>query len=378
AFLTAVGLVAMQRSLVRPAAGNLVVVGLSTSLLLYSQYWALYLVAVTALWLVWQAWKGRAEVRRGARATLIAVVVGSATFLPWVPTFLYQSKHTGTPWAVPADFAALVNAVTSFAGGATNQGRALALLYFALAGLGLFGIAGGVRHIVLDLRTRPSARGLAIVTVGTLAVAVIGGYASKSAFQARYASVIFVLLALLVAMGFATFRDPRIRAGVVAATVIFGIAGSLPNIWTSRTQAGQVATALAERGQKGDVIGFCPDQLGPSVYHLLPPGRYSEITFPRETGPQYVNWVDYAQATAAGNPAQFAARLEKMAASSKSLWYVWAPGYETYQTKCEQIENDILADHAFSGRTIFPFYQVKSPSVIYEDMELVQFTHVPA
>jgi len=377
AFLTAAGLVALQRALRRPAVGNLIGVGLATSLLLYSQYWALYLVGVTALWLAWQWRRGQMERRRGAGAALGAVIVGGLTFVPWLPTFIYQSHHTGTPWATPADFAALVNAVTSFAGGATNQGRALALLYFALAGLGLFGIAGGFRHIVLDLRTRPEGRGLAIVTVGTLAAAVVGGYASRSAFQARYASVIFVFLALLVAMGFATFADQRVRAGMMAATVAFGIAGSLPNVWTSRTQAGQVSAALAKFGQPGDVVAYCPDQLGPSVYHVLPAGRYQQITFPRETGPQFVNWVDYADATRAGNPAAFAARVEQMAASAHNIWLVWAPGYQTYHTKCEQIDNDLLADHAFTTRTLFPFTQVLNSSVIYEDMELVQFNHVP-
>ncbi|HXQ44963.1 MAG TPA: glycosyltransferase family 39 protein [Acidimicrobiales bacterium] len=377
AFLSAAGLVALQRALRRPAAGNLVAVGLATSLLLYSHYWSLYLVGVTALWLAWQGWRGPEVRRRGARAAVGAVGVGCLTFLPWVPTFVYQSHHTGTPWAVPADFAALVNAVTSFAGGATNQGRALALLYFALAGLGLFGVAGGVRHVILDLRTRPDGRGLALVTVGTLAAAVVGGYASRSAFQARYASVIFVFLALLVAMGFATFTDPRIRAGVMAATVIFGIAGSVPNIWTSRTQAGQVSAVLATSGHRGDIVAYCPDQLGPSVTRLLPADRYRQITFPRGTGPQFVDWVDYAKATAAGDPVQFAARLETMSGSTHDIWFVWAPGYETYHTKCEQIENSLLADHSLSAREIFPFTQVLNSSVIYEDMELVRFAPVP-
>jgi hypothetical protein len=376
-FLTAAGLVALQRALERPRAGNLIGVAVTASALLYSHYWSLYLIAVTGLWLAWQGWRGPVGRRRGARAALGAVIVACLTFLPWVPTFVYQSRHTGTPWAIPADFAALVNAVTSFAGGATNQGRALALLYFALAGLGLFGVAGGMRHVILDLRTRPSARGLAIVTVGTLAVAVIGGYASRSAFQARYASVIFVFLTLLVALGFATFADQRIRAGVMAATMAFGVAGSLPNVWTSRTQAGQVAAALEKFGQPGDVVAYCPDQLGPSVNRLLPGGRYRQITFPRGTGPQFVNWVDYGHATGAGNPAQFAVKLESLSASSHSLWYVWAPGYETYGTKCEQLENDMLADPAFTARTIFPFTKVLNSDVIYEDMGLVQFVHVP-
>jgi mannosyltransferase len=376
-FLTAAGVVALQSALRRPTAANLIGVGLCAALLLYSQYWALYLVGVSALWLAWEGWRGPVTRRRGARASLVALVVAGVTFLPWLPTFLYQSKHTGTPWAVPADFAALVNAVTSFAGGANNQGRALALLYFALAGLGLFGIAGGIRHIVLDIRTRPQGRGLALVTVGTLAAAVVGGYISRSAFQARYASVVFIFLALLVAMGFATFSDQKVRVGVIAATVVFGIAGSVPNIWLSRTQAGQVASALARMGQPGDVVAYCPDQLGPSVNHLLPPGRYDQITFPRETGPAFVNWVDYANATAAGSPVQFAQKVETLGASSHNIWLVWAPGYETFHTKCEQIVQALLADHSLQGRTIFPFTPATDTSAVYEAMELVQFTHLP-
>ena len=69
-------------------------------------------------------------------AALVAVVIGCLTFLPWLPTFLYQSKHTGTPWATPASFAAMVSAIASFAGGNSSQGRGLALLFFALVGLG--------------------------------------------------------------------------------------------------------------------------------------------------------------------------------------------------------------------------------------------------
>ena len=174
--LTAAGVVALQQVLRRRTVANVTAVGLLTGLLLYTHYWALYLVGVTALWLAWQAWRGRERRRRGALVALGAVLVGCLTFVPWLPTFLYQARHTGTPWAKPANFAAMVNAVTSFAGGATNQGRALALLYFALVGLGLFGVARGSFHVDLDLRTRPRGRPLALVLTGTLAAAVVGGY----------------------------------------------------------------------------------------------------------------------------------------------------------------------------------------------------------
>jgi len=375
-FLTAAGVLALQRSLRRATPATLVAVAVITAALLYAHYWALYLVGVSGLWVAWRAWRGEPERRRPARRTLVAVAVGCLAFVPWVPTFVYQSRHTGTPWAKPANFAAMVNAVTSFAGGATSQGRALALVYFALAGLGLFGLASGKMHIDLDLRTRPTGRALAVVTAGTLAVAVVGGYVSGSAFQARYASVVFVPLVLLVALGLATFAGRRIRIGVLVATVAFGLAGSVPDIWTSRTQAGEVAATLAQLARPGDVVAFCPDQLGPAVNRLVPAGRYRMITFPRGTSPAFVNWVDYSRATAAGKPAAFATRLEQMSAPGHQIWLVWAPGYQTYGTKCEDLETDLLADRALGAHEMFPYKQGTDPWITYEDMELVRFVHV--
>jgi hypothetical protein len=373
--LTAAGVVALQRSLRRPAPGNLIGVGVVSALLLYSHYWSLYLVGVTGLWLLFQAWRGPESRRRGARLSLGAVAVGCLTFVPWLPTFFFQIRHTGTPWAEPANFAAMVNAVTSFAGGPTNQGRALALVYFALAGLGLFGAASGVLHVDLDLRTRPQSRGLAVVLCGTLVAAVVGGYVSTSAFQARYASVVFIPLVLLVALGLGTLADRRVRAGVLAATVVFGLAGSLPNVWTSRTQAGQIAAALARSARPGDVVAFCPDQLGPAVDRLVPSGRYQMITFPRYSSPEFVDWIDYANATAAADPSAFAARLEQMSAPGHQIWFVWAPGYQSYKNKCAEIAYALEADHDLQGFTAVQFAQVNNPWTPYEEMQLLRFVH---
>ncbi|MHB8681521.1 MAG: glycosyltransferase family 39 protein [Acidimicrobiales bacterium] len=373
--LVAAGIVLVGRALEDPRLPVLAGVAAVTALLLYSHYWSLYLVVSAVLCVGWMARRGAPARRAAAGRVLVATAVGVAAFVPWVPTFASQIRHTGTPWAAPANFAAMVNAVTSFAGGATSQGRALALLYFALAGLGLFGLASGAFHVQLDLRTRPPGRPLALAVAGTLALAVLGGYLTGSAFQARYASVVLVPLVLLVALGLDTFADRRVRAGVLAAAVAFGLAGSIPNVWTSRTQAGQVAATLAQFGRPGDVVAFCPDQLGPAVNRLVPAGRYQGITFPRRTGPQFVDWVDYADASRAGDPAAFAARLEAMSAPAHQIWFVWAPGYQTLGTKCESIENALLADKALGAQEMFPYRQVNNSWITYEDMELVRFVH---
>ena len=102
--------------------------------------------------------------------------------MPWVPTFVYQSKHTGTPWAAPPNFSAVINALTGFTDNqgstlqtATNQGRLLAVIYFAMLALAVFGIGQSGRIIELDLRTRPRARGMGFVVLGTLFAAIAGG-----------------------------------------------------------------------------------------------------------------------------------------------------------------------------------------------------------
>jgi len=374
--LVAMGVVALQRALERPRPGNLVAVGACVAGLLYTHYWSLYLVGVTGLFLAFEARWGPVARRTGARRALLAVAAGCITFLPWMPVFVFQIRHTGTPWAEPASFVALVNAISSFGGGPTSQGRGLALMYFALAGFGLFGAARGGFHIDLDLRTRPVGRGLAVAVVGTLSAAVVGGTLFTSAFQARYASVVLVPVLLLVALGVATFGDARVRLGVMAVAVACGLAGSFPNIWTSRTQAGQVAAALAAGARPGDVIAFCPDQLGPAVDRLMPPGRYQEVTFPRRSSPAFVDWVDYAAVNEHADPAAFAAYLEALAGSSHQVWFVWMGGYQSLATKCESIGGQLQADRHFAARQAVAGVAPTQALVGYEGMGLLRFTPV--
>lgn len=370
-FLVACGIVAVQRALERPRPGNVVAIALCTAALLYSHYWALYLVAATALWALWLAWRGPERLRRSGRWMLLALVVGGLSFIPWLPIFIFQAEHTGTPWAEPADFAAMVNAVSSFAGGGTNQGRVLGLLFFALAGLGFFGVARSTTRIDLDLRGQRRSKALGWVFVTTLVLAVVGGYISQSAFQARYAMVVFVPVVLLVGLGVTTFADRRIRVGVLTVAVVAGLVASVPNIENTRTQAGKVAAVLAHLGRAGDVVAYCPDQLGPAVNRLLPRDRYRQITFPRGYGPQFVNWINYAQVVHRASPAAFARRLERIAAPDHQIWFVWAAGYKDYGAKCQQIETDLLADRALGAREV-----VAPEPKYYEPMELVRFVHL--
>ncbi len=367
ALLAVTGALALVSALRKPRPLNLIAVAVITSLLLYSHYWSLYLIAVVGAGLAWKAWRG--ENPTPYRWALLAGVAGCITFIPWFPIFWFQLHHTGTPWATPASFDAIVHAISKFAGGANNPGRALALIFFALAGLGLFGAAINAKKIELDLRTRKRPRALAIVVFCTLGVAILGGLISSSTFASRYTAVVFIPFLVLVAMGTSTFASKQVRWSVVAAAALLGIAGSLPNIYTNRTQAGQVAAAIKAHGHAGDVIAYCPDQLGPAVSRLLPRTGFTQITFPRETGPRFVDWVNYAQVNRAASPAAFAKAVLARAGTTHAIWLAWAPGYRTFGTKCQQIAGYLEADMGVAPTQIVHY----NPQRFFEFYELQRF-----
>ena len=381
--LTGCGFLALQRAITAPNLWNMAAVAIVAAALLYTQYWSLYLVAITAIWLgvsIYRSYhRGRPE--DAPWRALIALGVGCLLFLPWLPTFVYQSKYTGTPWAAPPNFSAVINAVTGFTDNqgstqatGTNQGRLLAIIYFAMLALALFGAGKSDRIVELDLRTRPRARGVTFVVVGTLFAAIAGGILSTSAFSSRYAAVVFLPLILLVALGTTTLLNPKARLVVVAAAVAAGLFSSVQNITTQRTQATEVARAINAQAKPGDVIGFCPDQLGPAVARQIhDPSQYDLITFPRETGPAIVNWVNYGQTVAKATPQHFSSVLLHKTAAGKHIWLVWQPLYQTYGIKCEQIAAMLLTTSTTrggGGRNVV----TTQPQNFYEPMNLTEFT----
>ena len=322
------------------------------------------------LWLAGRPGGAGPPWRRGARASLVAVVVGCLTFLPWLPIFLFQSRHTGPPGR-PGQLRRHGQRGVVVRRGSTNQGRALALIFFALAGLGLFGVATDRRHIDLDIRTRPLGRPLAIVVVGTLAAALAGGFLTNSAFDARYASVVFIPLILLVAIGLTTFRDRRVRAGGAGRG-----RGGRPGRRRSPTspptgpRPGRWPRPSPPPASPGDVVAYCPDQLGPAVNRLLPAGRYQQTTFPRGTGPAFVNWVDYAAGRHGGPPVSFAEQLESLAAARNAD----LPGVGRRVPGLRTQVRGHRPDPAGRTPTTAPRQLVVGNDTFYQPMWLVRFT----
>jgi hypothetical protein len=243
-----------------------------------------------------------------------------------------------------------------FAGGASGtaadrqEGWLLFFLLLPMLMLGVFGRGVDNRRVEIDLHVPREARLLAFVGGAGLAVGLTLNYLAGGAFQSRYSAFVFPFFVLLVARGFTTLRDPRILAVVLALAVALGFAGGVRNVITQRTQAGQVASVLRREAKPGDLVVYCPDQVGPSVHRLVQKGL-DEVVYPTFAPPSLINWVDYKKVLAAAKPAEFA-RAALARAGSHTLWFVSAPGYITHVGVCEGLSDDFAAVRTRQQRTL--------------------------
>jgi hypothetical protein len=376
---TLLGFLALARALEDPRPTRLIALGAVTAAMLYTHYWSLYLLVATGAWLVWRWWRtgeGGPQVR--------AILVGVLVWIPWSPVFVFQLLHTGTPWTSAASPGDLLGVFGDFAGAGGWGG----LLMFATFALFLFGVFGRTvpgagpaptdaasetvgstgPALVLELRPRPGIGPLAGVTVGTLVVAVVLSEVANAAFVARYAAVVLPLFLLVVATGVAVLPGRRFRAGALAVLTLAGLfTGRLENS-QPRTQAGQVDAVLNVQAQPGDLVVYCPDQLGPAVDRLLRVKGVDEITFPRGIKPQRVDWVDYKKVIAGTDVGAFAQAALARLGTGHTVWLVWRDGYPGLGGDCGYLKSwlDMLRG---PGTTA-----VSANGYFYENENLVRYS----
>jgi hypothetical protein len=187
-------------------------------------------------------------------------------------------------------------------------------------------VAGGGASAVVRLGRvhDPLPGALLALSAGTLVAAGLAGRLTGSAVSPRYTSVALPAFLALVAVGLAAVPGRRVFAALLAVVVLLGLGVATARVWTPRTQAGEVAAAL-DRAVPGDVVAFCPDQLGPAVSRLAPPGL-DLVVYPDLRPADRVDWTDYAERSQAGDPAVTAAELDARA-GRHAVWVVTGNGF---------------------------------------------------
>jgi hypothetical protein len=342
--LVLAGYLLVRNALERPTAARLVSIALITGALLLTHYWAMWLLAATVLVLAWRAWRSAAT-RGPTVRVLVAVLAGGVFLLPWLPSMLYQSAHTGTPWAAPVRPTTMVMlTVQDFGGGYNGEGVLLGWGLVALFVLGLLATKLDDHRLVLDVRTVPQVRREAMVVGLTLAIAAAAAYVSKTTFATRYAAVFFPLFLVVAAVGLTRLDMPIVRPVAVAALLVLALIGGLNNVVTDRTQAGEIATEIRSGVHPGDLVVMCPDQLGPSTHRLLP-ASVQQVTYPTFGSPDRVDWRDYEARNEKADPKAFAAGVvdRANASSAHSVWLVASGSYKTLKGQCEALTNELGA-----------------------------------
>lgn len=321
----------------RPTPARLAALAVLSGALALTHYWGLFFVAAIALIVL---------VRRQWRL-LLGLAGGAVLFAPWLPGFLYQSAHTGTPWATPPSLSAIFDTAQQWSGGT----RPLAdLLFLVGVLLTVVAVLGRREGSGLALRWPPNHQGLVLFAAafGSLLLGVLSSMVVRAGFPVRYSAAALGAGVLVVAYGVRVLPG-RARTGALAVIAVLGLATSvsLP-FQNNRTQAAATAAAIRSAYRPGDLVVFCPDQLGPAVTRLLPAGVATAV-FPTLAPGDRVDWVDYQSRNEGANTSAIAAQVD--ARASGRIWLVWMGGYRTFGARCEQLAYD-LAQRRSSYLTI--------------------------
>jgi mannosyltransferase len=330
------GYLLLDSALRKPTTGRLVGLALLGGALLLTHYWAFWLLGAVGILLLARLWR-QPESRGITLKVTVAVAAGGVLFLPWLPSFLYQSAHTGTPWAGPVRPLALVQLTLVDMGGGANLNESFAYAVAILIALaaGLFVADTSGRRLTLDLGTVPGVRPVLAVAGLTMAIGWAVSYAASSTFQPRYAAVYIPLLLLAVAAGLARLPTPA-RMAVGGTLMVLSLLGAGWHLYYHRAQSYEVALEIGDRAEPGDVVVYCPDQLGPAFSRMID-DDVVHLAYPALDDPALVDWVDYGERNAAADPAALADEILDRAGTSGDIFLVWKDGYQTFDAQCQQL-----------------------------------------
>lgn len=244
----------------------------SLALMLYTHNWSLFLCLGFA---VATAVCARDRWREAALAGAATVLL----YLPWLPTILYQARHTAAPWAMRPGVLSLV-----LAPGAVFAGDAAFGMLALAAGAGL---ATVIRRRADPLR-RPALAMVAVVF--TTAVAAWTASQVSPAWTSRYFAVMLGPLILVIGAGLARAG----RLGLVPlAFAVFLWAGYTLHDDKSNVRA--IAYGVTPYLQPGDlVLSTHPEQIPVLRYYLGARVRYATQLGP-VPDPRVMDWRDALQ-----------------------------------------------------------------------------------
>lgn len=354
----------VERAIERPSPVRLGLLALAVAALVHTHYWSFYLIGSALVVVACNAVFGTEATRAAAVRIGAAVVAGSATVLAWSSVLIEQLRTTGTPWADRARPAEIViETIQAIGGNNRFEGELLGIVLAVAAVLGVLARRIDGRDLVLRFGTKGLDRA-ALCVVGTLGLGGGVAAATAGAFEARYAAVVVGFLLVLAARGISMIPGtPRIV--VLVVVVVVGLAVSVDEARRDRTQGADAAALINEQAEPGDVVVFCPDQVGPATLRGIA-GPVTSFAYPRGDG-RFVDWQDYSETIADTGVDSFVSKL-LAEARNHDVWLVNGFGYKNLGDRCEAMINE-LGQSRRAQRLL-------APSDVFEPMLLTRFEAV--
>ncbi len=248
----------------------------------YTHNWALYLTAVTGIYLLVRAWLARDRRLAGWVIASGAGVV--AIYSPWIPSLLRQVSSTAAPWAVPpgiGDF---------FADPSTAIGGTIGVIVAPL-------LLGGVL-LTRGRRSRGTSQAATMLVSVTLATTVVGWLAAQfePSWTVRYLAI--TIPGWLIAAAGVLACTTAGRRVIVAVCVLlagWSVTGALlpnPNPASAKDNAAAVAGAANGELRPGDMVVVTQTEQTPVVHYYLSGGLSYYDPMGRVRDSSVVNWTD--------------------------------------------------------------------------------------
>jgi len=267
-----------------------VLFGVLQALMLYTHGWGIFfgIGAFLALALIW--W--RSDERRALAVDgLIGFAIPAVAFLPWVPTLLFQTAHTGAPWGRAPRFGAPVQISRDLMGG--DRASIVMLL---VGSFGLVTMWSATREW-RDPR-RWSVVALVLIPVVTLGIAWTLSQITP-AWASRYFAVALAPLLLLTALGFARARWLGLAA--LAVLVVFW-ANPKPYVDGYKSSVRDIGAEVGTQLRPGDLVVVGQPEQTPLAWYYMPGGlRYADAAGPVDD-PRHMDWVDALERYEAAQP----------------------------------------------------------------------------
>jgi hypothetical protein len=258
----------------------LIVFAITEALMLYTHAWGIFFAAGAIVALIPIArWAVPDERRAIVRDAGLAFGGAVLLFLPWIPNFIYQSQHTGAPWAPPPRFGAPVLLSRDLLGG---DRIAVAFVITLAIGLAPF--------FTKRFRRTREATLLWTLIVLPLATLLIAWLASQitPAFVSRYFAPVLASILLLAAWGASRAGIVGWVAVVLSIVFVVHISSYTPQY---KSDMRDVGAEMAPLVHPGDLVLVAQPEQTTLAWYYLPDGLQYATTLGRVKDPTYMNWV---------------------------------------------------------------------------------------